>query len=756
MDTETDYSIQCPMCSRSIHATMFQDHYNHCLEESDHQQALKFQEEEGQHHNNVIDVDQPMIDVDASDYDDEGDYNVDHDHYNIDKYNDHPMTPTTSTTTTSTATPTPLPPTTTTTTTTTTTSTPSTPKTPKTPMTSTTSTTSTSNNNNNNNNNSFVGLLNSYLFGNVIGNAHNVDTSDEDDYEDDHHHNNNLNNNNNNNDNGDRDNIGYTDVYVSDDGSSRPTSFVLMSNGELDDEYKSLMLAKQLQEDERKEKLAQEEEENKRLVLEMLEQERLSHEQEMHDKQPDFVLNCICCNNIQAEHENVVFLDACGHVYCRPCLKLHVMCWVDKKEVSRITCQKCSLTLSHGDITEVLDEQEYSRYHSASLEEVVTMNQNYSKCPSCSLLFEKINDRSLQGTNKEFDENGKELTKEAIEHKNKCRLRCPACSIVFCADCRLTPYHLGFTCDQYKTYSTSKHCRFCQNTISGSNNSVICSLYECTLKFQKSCKKTLPCGHHCNGIDNESNCLPCLVEECQKSHQISTDFCNICWIEDLAAAPCIKLECGHIFHYECCQKKLVNKWNSSRISFGFMKCALCQELTKHVALKAELDPLLDLYNTIKTKGLQRLTQFGPEKDVDLKDPKCRWYKKEEQYVMDRFSYFPCYKCKKPYFGGEKACGENNVDFKAEELLCGGCSCDGKDNCAKHGKDYVEYKCKFCCNMSVFFCWGKTHFCDDCHKKSTEMVRTAVDKLPKCSCNLKHPPNGEEHCFGCSICRMTAE
>eukprot|EP01133_Synstelium_polycarpum_P013676 gene13676-16105_t len=49
----------------------------------------------------------------------------------------------------------------------------------------------------------------------------------------------------------------------------------------------------------------------------------------------------------------------------------------------------------------------------------------------------------------------------------------------------------------------------------------------------------------------------------------------------------------------------------------------------HVALKAELDPILEIYEKIKEKGLARLKIHGPEKGVDLKDPKCKWFNQEE-------------------------------------------------------------------------------------------------------------------------------
>ena len=61
----------------------------------------------------------------------------------------------------------------------------------------------------------------------------------------------------------------------------------------------------------------------------------------------------------------------------------------------------------------------------------------------------------------------------------------------------------------------------------------------------------------------------------------------------------------------------------------------------------------------------------------------------------------------PYFGGERACraAGNDVDFDPSELLCGGCAPHSADAvCPKHGTDFVEFKCRFCCSIAVrVFC-----------------------------------------------------
>ena len=74
-----------------------------------------------------------------------------------------------------------------------------------------------------------------------------------------------------------------------------------------------------------------------------------------------------------------------------------------------------------------------------------------------------------------------------------------------------------------------------------------------------------------------------------------------------------------------------------------------------------------------------------------------------------------------------------ADFDPSELVCGSCSNPGEVvTCNKHGDDYLEYKCRYCCSVAVWFCFGTTHFCHPCH---TRPEATLLDgnrmPLPMC-------------------------
>ena len=100
--------------------------------------------------------------------------------------------------------------------------------------------------------------------------------------------------------------------------------------------------------------------------------------------------------------------------------------------------------------------------------------------------------------------------------------------------------------------------------------------------LKSACTKMLECGHACCGFRGEASCLPCLNEKCCEDNpeligQKGDDYCSICYVEALTAGPCIRSQCGHIFHVACLQKRLEIKWLTPRILFNFCLCPLCKK-----------------------------------------------------------------------------------------------------------------------------------------------------------------------------------
>lgn len=56
-------------------------------------------------------------------------------------------------------------------------------------------------------------------------------------------------------------------------------------------------------------------------------------------------------------------------------------------------------------------------------------------------------------------------------------------------------------------------------------------------------------------------------------------------------------------------------------------------------------------------------------------------------------------------------------------------------CPKHGTDFLEYKCRYCCSVAVFFCFGTTHFCNACHDDFQRVTNIPKAELPHCPAGI---------------------
>jgi hypothetical protein len=138
-----------------------------------------------------------------------------------------------------------------------------------------------------------------------------------------------------------------------------------------------------------------------------------------------------------------------------------------------------------------------------------------------------------------------------------------------------------------------KECRVCEEELNAENTApasdaipAYCNDENCDQMRDMSCTKILPCGHTCNGVKDEEECLPCLRPECAQKLSLRGDsdsLCSICYTYNLGAQPSIKLGCKHIYHYDCVAQLLRGRWNGAAIGFGFMGCPLCKVEMRHPA-----------------------------------------------------------------------------------------------------------------------------------------------------------------------------
>lgn len=112
---------------------------------------------------------------------------------------------------------------------------------------------------------------------------------------------------------------------------------------------------------------------------------------------------------------------------------------------------------------------------------------------------------------------------------------------------------------------------------------------------------------------------------------------------------------------------------------------------------------LVMFEDIKKKSMERLKFEERLKDEKLVNIKSQYHNKPLEYALAIYAYYCCYKCKKPYFGGHKDCqqamDDGNKEFDEKELVCANCCEIPVDNCPKHGSEFIEFKCRYCCSIA---------------------------------------------------------
>ncbi|XP_052769359.1 uncharacterized protein LOC128209377 isoform X1 [Mya arenaria] len=254
-----------------------------------------------------------------------------------------------------------------------------------------------------------------------------------------------------------------------------------------------------------------------------------------------------------------------------------------------------------------------------------------------------------------------------------------------------------------------------------------------------SCDKTLHCGHKCGGYRYEKDCPPCLKVGCKATgKQNENDTCVICYTDELSRAPVIMIKCGHIFHLHCVERVLQNRWVGARINFKFMNCPLCNVKIDHPKLKVLLETLCSLEDKVNKVAMARLEKDGLTKSKEITSPGGQYFNNPAGFATDKFIFYSCYACKKPYYAGEDSNGcASAMEDTLEEanLICSTCLAR---KAPKIGKDIQKEenvesqkkiksttkKCPHCkvnieknagCNQMTCFVCG-TNFCWLCEKK----------------------------------------
>lgn len=370
----------------------------------------------------------------------------------------------------------------------------------------------------------------------------------------------------------------------------------------------------------------------------------------------------------------------------------------------------------------------------------------------------------------------------------------------------------------------------------------VCGQVECQARASKACGRTLhSCGHACTGSQCSLGlsceevcpvaCLRCAAEgvsesqyeerqqlyarSCLKwgvemerdfavqataykqllgSQTTADEYCSLCYTEALGAAPVLQLQCGHVLHQHCIEAQIQSRWSGSKISFGFLECPLCRADLKHPQLEELTSTHFELRGKVTKLAKEELIrnegEVGAQKLADEAAEEIG------AFARRKFVFKICGECDQAFCTGAADCGgaevaaaEAALDECPESVICRSCaSLRGQVKaCDKHGTDHLMYKCRYCCNLATFECFGYGHFCGTCHEHPKlgtlmDFKKRVAGPLPYCSysgeqyvnkkelgeyrecegCNdggrscplrVLHPRNGVEFCLGCSQCDL---
>ncbi len=120
----------------------------------------------------------------------------------------------------------------------------------------------------------------------------------------------------------------------------------------------------------------------------------------------------------------------------------------------------------------------------------------------------------------------------------------------------------------------------------------------------------------------------------------------------------------------------------------------------------------------------------------------------------KYEYYTCFSCKSPYYGGDVVCNAGlgvpeGGEVDPSTVKCPPCKRIRHSTCPSHGTEHINYKCNFCCEAATFFCGGRTHFCEACHKSGWSASTKPCPGIGICPIdNGNHVPNPCEMALGC--------
>lgn len=223
------------------------------------------------------------------------------------------------------------------------------------------------------------------------------------------------------------------------------------------------------------------------------------------------------------------------------------------------------------------------------------------------------------------------------------------------------------------------------------------------------------------------------------------EVCTLCFCEFEGDGDEITLDCGHRFHKDCVMD-WVGRWKEfqakgTHVAFTNAVCpGGCKHLVRHPLLCEVSEPIRVMFENVTAQSKKILQGMLATK------------------VEDDLLFYICSKCQDPFYGGEKVCfraqsGEPTKD--PVDLVCDNCCCDF--SCLQHQREWVVYKCSYCCNPATERSFGNRYLCERCSARWTSSVEP--DCVP-CPGPVECPLGGHVHeeksyPIGCLLCLTAA-
>lgn len=451
--------------------------------------------------------------------------------------------------------------------------------------------------------------------------------------------------------------------------------------------------------------------------------------------------SCKLCNEDYLELVNFVNVNINGNIMNG----LHCHCCIKKTIFENIN-SLCN-DIDGIDFIDYLDDSEINSISDTLFRNHIRKQlaeKRYISCPKCDLVFEII-ETDISGEKKRY---------------NELRMKCTSCKYEFCNCCFISPYHTDYTCEEYNIYMNSPKCKYCKTVLDSEDDDIVCKNEICQNYEKGLVSRYTSCTDEKGESLSHINYGFLQYEVCLDCENVKHNICNLCMLDELYKKPCIKLDCGHIVHLDCLEKNITAQNSRSEITLNHIYCTICFYKLSHPHFDEVLNKVQEISREIETQTIMIMKDELMKKDLTKNILITEQYKK--------YRFFKCNSCIKIYFGGVVNCNgdnQNNQDNQdnqdnqnndEEEKICPACATVGEKECKKHGKgDNILYKCCCCCNPAVWFCFGTTHFCEDCHNNygNKQKNPTLCPGKKTCPLGIEHIPNDGKTQFsiGCVLC-----